>query len=56
MVRIILLAAAVITVMALYASSSIIRQHTEAEADDTLPIVETVPACSSDGCRLPKNF
>lgn len=56
MARVIMLAA-VMTVMALYASSSIIRQHTEAVADDTLPIEETsVPACSSDGCRLPRNF
>lgn len=56
MARVIMLAA-VMTVMALYASSSIIRQRTEAYADDTLPIVETVPACSSDGwCRIPRNF
>lgn len=56
MVRVIILAAAV-AVMAIYASSSITRQRTEAYADDTLPIVETVPACSSDGwCRIPRNF
>lgn len=57
MTRVIMLAA-VMTVMAIYASSSIIRQHTEADADDTVPIVETsVQTCSSDGwCRLPRTF